>query len=167
MIQESYKFILSDKAVPDLLGFHNLIKKNVPCFIGINKIGSVIEIELALPPTQDIIDTIENIEPPAIPNNQIKSIVGNAIAFGTSLMVEFAAENVAMGITQDGMTNHVRKAVSEVTNCLMTGSLYDAIAEIRGIPVEMKDPKYLTDVRLLAFINKIEDYLGIPRSTTL
>lgn len=93
--------------------------------------------------------------------------IEDAMNFANKLMVEFTTENIMMGITADGMTGPVRKALQEVIMCLITGSLYDAITEIRAIPLEKKDPKYLTDARLLVFINKIETYLQIPLSTTL
>lgn len=94
-------------------------------------------------------------------------IIENAISFGNALVVEFTTENVLMGITQDGMTSQVRKALDEVRSCLSSGSLYDAMHEIRQIPAEKKDIKYLTDTRLLSFLNKIETYLGLSLSSNL
>ena len=61
----------------------------------------------------------------------------------------------------------VRKAMTEVLLALQTGSLYDAIAEAKAIPVESKDETFLSDARLLLFINKIETYLEVPLSTVL
>lgn len=90
-----------------------------------------------------------------------------AKAFGESIMKEFATENIVMGITQDGMTSVVRKAMTEVILALTTASLYDAIAEAKAIPADKKDAKYITDARLLQFINKIETYLQLPLSTSL
>ena len=97
----------------------------------------------------------------------IENIILKSINFGNQLISEFAAENVIMGITQDGMTGTVRKRMSEIVNALNTGSLYDAINEARAVPPEHKDSKYITDVRLLQFINKIEAYLGLPQSSSL
>jgi hypothetical protein len=91
--------------------------------------------------------------------------IEDAMAFANKLMVEFTTENIVLGITQDGMTSHVRKTLSEVTMCLITGSLYDAVQEVKLIPADKKDPKYLSNVRLTAFVNKIETYLGIPLTT--
>lgn len=90
-----------------------------------------------------------------------------AKAFGNSVIEDFTLENMALGITQDGMTGDVRKATTEVMSALSTGSLYDAIDEIRAIPVEKKDEKYITDARLLAAINKIEAFLGVALSEEL
>lgn len=93
--------------------------------------------------------------------------LANAIAFGSSLIIEFGSENMALGITLAGKTSDVRKAMAEVTGCLITGSLYDAIAEARLIPAGSEDAIFLTDARLLSFINKIETYLGKPLSSSL
>lgn len=98
---------------------------------------------------------------------QLDQVLSNAMNFGSQLMKDFTKENIVLGITQDGMTGTVRKNMIEVISALQTGSLYDAIAEAKAIPVEAKDAKYITDVRLLAFVNKIEQYLGIALSTTL
>ena len=93
--------------------------------------------------------------------------VTRAIVFGQNLVKDFAVENVMMGITQSGKTNQVRKATQEVISALSTGSLYDAIHEARQIPQEQKDDTFVTDARLLVFINKIESFLGLPLSTSL
>lgn len=96
-----------------------------------------------------------------------RAALAAAKAFGNSVIEDFTLENMALGITVDGMTGDVRKATVEVMSALSTGSLYDAIDEIRAIPAEKKDPKYITDARLLAAINKIETFLGIALSEEL
>lgn len=98
--------------------------------------------------------------------NTLSYRIEDAMNFASKLMVQFTTENIIMGITQDGMTGHVRKTLSEVTMCLITGSLYDAIYEVKSIPAEKRDVKYLSDARLLIFINKIETYLGVTLSTS-
>jgi len=104
---------------------------------------------------------------PINPHIAVERIIGNAQNFGLKLIKEVAAENILLGITQAGKTNFVRKATNEVMLALMSGSLYDAIYEIRQIPPEKKDEVFLTDARLLQYINKIEAYLGISLSTQL
>jgi hypothetical protein len=98
---------------------------------------------------------------------QLDRVLTNAINFGMQIMKDFTKENMVLGITQDGMTGTVRKAMIEVISALQTGSLYDAIAEAKAIPQESKDAKYITDARLLSFVNKIEEYLGIELSQSL
>jgi hypothetical protein len=90
----------------------------------------------------------------------LKNVVQAAINFGQQLLVEFAAENIELGITQDGMTKAVRQKMSEITSALQTGSLYDAIDEIDAIAEEDKDDKYITDERLAEYKQKILDYLA-------
>lgn len=91
----------------------------------------------------------------------LKQTVQSAINFGQQLLVDFAAENIKLGITQDGMTKTVRKNMAEVMSAISTGSLYDALDEIDAIPAEAKDDKYITDERLEAYKQRIQDYLGV------
>lgn len=97
----------------------------------------------------------------------VEGVIAKARSFGDQLINQFAAENVMLGITADEMTGTVRKNLSEVMSAIQSGSLRDAIDECRAIPSGDKDVKYITDARLLAFINKIETYLGETLSVTL
>jgi hypothetical protein len=94
-------------------------------------------------------------------------ILSPAISFGQELIITFAAENIGMGITQAGMTTTVRTVTADIVNALTTGSLYDAITAAKAVPEESYDPTFVTAARLLTFVNRIEDYLAIPRSTSL
>ena len=161
-------FILSQKIVPDLVAFDKKLRLLFNNFDGLNQNSTSIEVLFKTEIDQDIIDQIEAIIPPqANAIDTIKIVVAKATAFGQGLMAEFAAENVLMGITAEGMTGTVRKNMSQVISALQTGSLYDAITETKAIPANQKDSKYITDARLLQFVNKIEVYLGIPLSTNL
>jgi hypothetical protein len=91
----------------------------------------------------------------------VHTAVKAAIDFGSQLLVDFATENVLLGITADGMTKTVRQNMSEIILALQTGSLYDAIDEIDSFPVENKDAKYITDARLQEYRDKITNFLGI------
>lgn len=162
------KFILSNKPIPSLRKFHDAVKLQVPEFDGFNTEDSIVTVVLTVPVTQELIDIIEQIAPPSYSQLEIiQKVIADAINFGNQLISEFAAQNVLMGITQEGMTGTVRKNMSEVVNALSTGSLYDAIAEAKAIPSDKKDSKYITDARLLEFVNKIEAYLNIPLSNSL
>lgn len=97
----------------------------------------------------------------------IVATLESAKSFGDALMNQFTVENIMLGITQDNMTSTVRKAMVEVISALTTGSLYDAIQEMRAIPSDKKDAKYITNARLVVNVNKIETYLGKPVSTQL
>lgn len=167
-------FILSQKTIPNIQSFSDLIKSQVSVFDGFNveydEVTNIpiFTVVLTVDVTQDLINQIEAIVPPTSdPMAVYQNIIKNAMVFGQALVVQFAAENVSMGITQDNMTTIVRNNLSGVTGALSTGSLYDAIAEIKAIPDTSKDAKYITNDRLLAFCNKIETYLQIPLSTSL
>jgi hypothetical protein len=94
-------------------------------------------------------------------------ILSPAMVFGESLVKEFASENIAMGITQEGKTGAVRAVAEPILDAVMTGSLYDAMSAIRHIPVESYDAKYITAARMLVYLNKIESYMNLPLSTQL
>jgi hypothetical protein len=100
-------------------------------------------------------------------DDYISNKLNDAVNFGADIIREFTKENIVMGITTDNMTGVVRKAMSEVIIALQTGSLYDAIIEAKAIPADKKDAKYITDARLLSFINKIETKLNITLSTSI
>ena len=97
----------------------------------------------------------------------VEFAIADAVSFGQRILIKFAAENVLLGITQLDMTATVRTILAPVIQCLQTGSLYDAIAQVRLVPPESKDATFITDVRLLGFINSIETYLGVGLSSTL
>ena len=97
----------------------------------------------------------------------INSILMPAMAFGQSLINCTVAGNISLGITQAGMTSTVRIALRDINECLMSGSLYDAIAAARALPEEVKDGVFITNARILHCINKIEEYLKLPLSETL
>jgi hypothetical protein len=100
-------------------------------------------------------------------DDYISNKLNDAVNFGADIIREFTKENIIMGITADNMTGVVRKAMSEVIIALQTGSLYDAIIEAKAIPADKKDVKYITNARLLSFINKIETKLNITLSTSI
>jgi hypothetical protein len=91
-----------------------------------------------------------------------KNLITSAMKFGHYLLIEFAAENVSMGITQANKSKAVLDYLLHVKEALDTGSLYVAISEIDtlvsgGIPIDL-DP-FVTEARMLAFKQKIVDYL--------
>lgn len=97
----------------------------------------------------------------------LRSVLQNAVAFGTKLMEDFVMENIAMGITVDNMSEAVLDAMAPVEAALRTGTLHVALKRLKEIPVEQKDAKYITDARLLAAVNELEEYLSLPLSAEL
>jgi len=66
----------------------------------------------------------------------VQTMIGQAREFGTKVILEYAAENVLLGITQAGKTKQVQDALIKVVFALLTGSLYLACTEIKAIPAE-------------------------------
>ncbi len=92
-----------------------------------------------------------------------QNLVQSAMEFGRSLMIDFAAENVRMGITQAGKTKAVLNYMISVKEAIDTGSLYTAMDEVDAlilatVPQDL-DP-FITEARLLAFKQKILDWLS-------
>jgi hypothetical protein len=90
-----------------------------------------------------------------------------AIAFGQNMMAQFAGQNLQLGITAAGKTKFVRQTMQEVTNCLTTGSLIEAIAEIKAIPQASYDSTFITAARLLSACNQLEAACGLSLSSSL
>ena len=104
-------------------------------------------------------------------------LLGSVFPFTRDLIAEFAAENIAMGVTQTGKTADIlglfekKYTLSGVLHPVSlkasfdTGSLYVSTAiieHVRDNPTEFDGlSPYVTDTRLLAMKNKIEFFLGI------
>lgn len=93
---------------------------------------------------------------------EIQLRVKSAINFGQELILNFAAENVLMGITQAGKTKDVADYLADLTRYAQTGSLYEVINEIdrlqaAGLPVDLEP--FITQTRLNNFKQQILDFL--------
>lgn len=91
--------------------------------------------------------------------------VGAAIKFGNDLLTEFSTENLLMGITADGDTEEVLDTMAPIMAALQSGSLTVAIKRAKAI--SNYDAKYITAVRLLKYVNKIEVFMSLPLSQSL
>lgn len=101
------------------------------------------------------------------PQRAVESAIRSAMQKGNIIIEKFAVENVMLGITVDNMTGTVLDVMAPVTEALRSGSLYEAISRIKAIDPSDKDVKYITDSRLLAAVNELEEHLGIELSETL
>lgn len=93
-------------------------------------------------------------------------IVANAITFGNSLIVQYAAQNVSMGITQAGKTAAVMNYMGQLTLCLSTGSLYEAMNQMGAIIADTSDTKtslapFVSNATVYSYLNQVQAYLGI------
>lgn len=106
-----------------------------------------------------------------VDNDPIEFIRLNAVqparTFGETLLDEFSAENLLLGIVESGLKRSVRILLHDVVECIKLGDLTGAIEEARLIPSANYDPVFVNADRLLVYVNKIEDYLGMERSETL
>lgn len=100
--------------------------------------------------------------------------------FVTKLIRDFAAENIAMGITQAQKTGPVLGMFAKqydvnsdgkpfsLKDTFDTGSLYEALKVIQHLRNNPNDysglSPFVTDARLLSMKNKIETFLGVPNT---
>lgn len=113
-------------------------------------------------PQKATLDTVVANHQLTTTKEMVQTIIFNAIAFGSQLTKDFVTDNVMLGITQRGLTGHVRRMFREIKDCMDTGSLYDAVTEIKNLDPDGFDNVIVTPARVLAFRNKIETYLNVP-----
>lgn len=117
-------------------------------------------------PSLEIQDEVAQIVAAHVPSplNGITSYLRDNVAvFCSQLLLEFAAENMSMGITQAGKTRAVSLYLRDVQYYISTYSLYVAVEEIdglinEGIPADLAP--FVTTARMIEFKNKILAYLG-------
>jgi hypothetical protein len=85
-------------------------------------------------------------------------------SFGQSLAADFAVENAILGITAE-QSDEVLDKLSGVLTALSNGYLETAIR--RSKDIEDFDDTFVTEIRLLSYVNKIEEYLGLELSESL
>jgi hypothetical protein len=166
-----YTISISRATIAYSTKYHNFHKALNSSFNGYAYKDGIVTLYYASPLAEETQAAIQLADVSFVDNDPFQfvktTILVPARAFGNEIIDDFAAENIVLGITQAGLTNHVRKTCKEVTDALRSGSLYDALHEVRQIPEQAKDPTFLSNSRLLVFVNKIETYLGLPLSTQL
>ena len=150
----------------DNRALHNAIAASaiVPEVKRVDLTGDVITIEFDDDLSPGEIATLDGILAAHIgdPVHVYASVVQNAIQFFHDAMVVYAAENITMGITQAGKTKDVSDYLVPVMTYGQTGSLYEVINEIDAliagtVPGDLSP--FVTEARLLAFKQKMVDYL--------
>jgi len=87
--------------------------------------------------------------------NKCLSTVQKAQQTWTMLVAGFAAENIAMGITQSGKTGLIAKALNQVAVYGSQGSLWQAYNALSEVKVTPEMAPYLTDDRIQWMKNKM------------
>lgn len=90
--------------------------------------------------------------------------IDDAQKFGNQLLIEFATENVLMGITQSGKTAAVTNYLHKLSHYVMTGSLCAALGEFDVIIADTNKDSlapFITNDRMAVYRAKIASYLGI------
>lgn len=98
---------------------------------------------------------------------QVKKQLQNMRNFLNDLFDDFSIEMDTLGITEDGMTSTIINRMSSVLEAIHAVAPSETIARIKAIPDSHKDSKYITDARLLIFVNKIRVYLGMTEVENL
>jgi len=96
-----------------------------------------------------------------------QSLVSEAMAFGNQLILQFAAQNIAAGITQTGQTLNVINYTTNLSASLSSGSLYVALVQIETMIADTSSTKislspFITNDILYSFLNQIQTWLEIP-----
>lgn len=92
---------------------------------------------------------------------QVDNKIRQALDFGQKLIIEYAAENVLLGITQQQKTREVLLYLQNLLLFLQTGSLYEAIKEIDNLLQNIPSNLYpfVTEQRLQQCKQKILNFL--------
>jgi hypothetical protein len=85
---------------------------------------------------------------PDVPYARCQQIVTNAINGWHNIVVTVAAENVAMGITQQGKTKYIADIMMPVMMYGQTGSLWEAYNALNKIKVTPDMAPYITEARI-------------------
>jgi flagellar basal body rod protein FlgG len=80
--------------------------------------------------------------------NECLAIVQGAYASWQGMVQQFAAENIAMGITQAGKTQLISDALYQVMVYGSSGSLWQAYAELSNVVITPEMAPFLTEARI-------------------
>lgn len=96
----------------------------------------------------------------------VKQAVKAAKEFGSNLADEFSAENVVLGIDTATSALLIQR-LAGLFQALQAGSLFVGVEFLKHFDPLLMDETFLTEARLLKYLNKMEDYLGITKTTAL
>ncbi len=106
------------------------------------------------------------VPPTPTPVQLVSNSIAEAMEFGQSLVIQFAAQNVLAGITQSGKTIAVATYLQPLGYLLNSGSLYAAISVINSIIADTSSTKanlspFVTNDILYSYMNQIQTWLNI------
>lgn len=155
---------------------HEALDKIIPDFEGLvveDKIGlfakDMASIESLIPQINEVLFALteegerKKINPQNL-EEKIAKIIRMASDHGTYLMFEFAAQNMIMGIMEQGKTKEVADYLYDAFKYAQTGALYEVIEELdrllaSNIPATLAP--FITRERLSTLKDKIKNYLGV------
>ena len=97
---------------------------------------------------------------PDVPYARCQQIVNNAIAAWHTLVVTVAAENIAMGITQQQKTKYIADIMMPVMMYGQTGSLWEAYTALNQIQVTDDMAPFITKARIEWMKNELIQIIG-------
>lgn len=112
----------------------------------------------------DLVDSIfSSHESNIFTKRYTERLIKGAVKRGNEIFTEFAAENVAMGITQAGKTKAVADYLANVDRYMRSGSLYEVLNELtklenEGFPSELAP--FITSERIGRVRDMILSYLN-------
>lgn len=110
-------------------------------------------------------DTYVNtfVDSPSVQEQMAIYLEQDVDAFVKKMIFEFAAENIALGITQAGKTKAVADELRDLNYYMRAYSLYEVVVEIDRLIAAGIDPTlspFMTDARMTEFQNKILEFLA-------
>jgi hypothetical protein len=97
---------------------------------------------------------------PDVPYARCQQIVNNAMVAWHNLVVTVAAENIAMGITQQQKTKYISDTLMKVMMYGQTGSLWEAYNELNNIKVTPDMAPFITQARIEWMKNQLIDIIA-------
>lgn len=100
-------------------------------------------------------------------NAYAQSRVGNAIRFGKKLGLDFAATCLLQGINKSPQLASVTAIMNPIKEVMDTGGLVQALQLLHALPLASYDETFITPAKVLAMVNDIEVFIGLPESEHL
>lgn len=160
--------------------FNGLIATQSNLKVIFNEVCSQSDLDLLMDYWNNLTESVENTPTQQEMTQNLKILIMNALTFGQNLIIEFASENVALGITQSGKTSDVLAIMEEkveidsvnkpgvkvsILGTIQSGSLYESIKAIEYHILKAENGDYdslapfITSERLTLFKVKIQTYL--------